>query len=212
LGQLDHQEPEASQARLDQRDLKDLRERMVSLDYPETQDPRVTTGSPELQVLQEILEPLDHLVTLEPSDQRERRDHLDQLEGMVHKVHRVLLVRLEVRANEVLQGSQDPQDLMDPQAPSGTGALLETLGALGAQETQETLERRVPSVRWDHLVLRVNRETQAAQVPRDRESSALLANQDRLGIGEHRDHQDNKDQTARLDLSGTRAQQAFQDL
>lgn len=209
MEQLDLQEPEVSLVRLVQRDLKELPDRTVCWDHSATQDPQVTMDRLELQVLQEILEPLDHLVMLDLSDQLEKRDHLEHLEGMDHKVHKAHLVHLEVRANGVLQGSKDPQDLMDPQAPSATGALLETPEALGAQETQEPLERRARSVCLDHLVLLDRREPQVTQVALDRDPSARLASQDRLEIEEQTDHRDHRDQTDRLDPSETRAPQDY---
>lgn len=74
------------------RDLKDLPDRTVCWDHLATQGPQVTMDNLELQVRQEILEPLDYLVMLEPLDQLEKRDHLEQLEGMGHQVHRDPLV------------------------------------------------------------------------------------------------------------------------
>lgn len=157
------------------------------------------TDSPELQVPQEILGPLDHLVMLVPLDQLEIRVHLEQLEGLVHKVHKAPLVRLEVRAHVVLQGNKVQQDLMDPRALPATGALLETPVAPEGLEAQEPLERRAPLVCWDHQVLLVHKEPQAAQVDLDRDPSALLVSQDRLEIEEHKDHRDHKDQMVRQD-------------
>jgi len=75
------------------RGLKELLDRTVCWDQPATQDPQVITDSLELQVLQETLEPLDHLAMLGRLDQLEIKDRLEQLEGLGHKVHRAHLVR-----------------------------------------------------------------------------------------------------------------------